>query len=498
MPRSTAPDTTDARVEDAQPQAPARSLKQIVLRNALGYSAGAFAGTFVSALRAAVSARYLPAGELGLWLGLQVLLNYAMNVHLGVLFGMARSVPLLRAASDDAGADEEKRVGFSFLVTVTSLVVVAAILRNVTIQDVEARRFGWETLALAIVMLLKSYFVTTMKAEKKFGALSRSMLVGALVGGASLFVIPRWSLDGLIWGLILQNVVEMITASRAEKLPRFGLSTRILREQFRVGAMTLAGNVGIIALMSVDRTAMLRCFGALETANYALGANIALLLPVAAAIPASVLTPHFFDKPGDAGYTLRLVLKPMTVVALVFAPVIAVGLVVLDAVVDWGWPHLAAGNVAAKVALVGTFPMMLVGTVTNVFYALDRQRLHLLVLAVGLLVSWGAALLLSETTGSIGGAAAGAAIGTTVYFVGSLLAAMRLLGCSTHDVLRQLGAVGRPLIVSCVVAVLYQWIASRYLSTTSIAYVALGCVVCTAFSAPLLLRVVRLVRRPSS
>src|ERR1019366_5908747 len=107
--------------------------------------------------------------------------SYAQNLHLGVIFGMFRSVPMLRARGDNAGAEEAKRTTLTFVLMVSGCATVALAVAILATPDVANRRYMFETGVLTFATLLKLHYVAVYKAESRFRDLSVSAAVGSVV-----------------------------------------------------------------------------------------------------------------------------------------------------------------------------------------------------------------------------------------------------------------------------------------------------------------------------
>jgi hypothetical protein len=80
------------------------------------------------------------------------------------------------------------------------------------------------------------------------------------------------------------------------------------------------------------------------------------------------------------------------------------------------WPNLVAGTGAAQCAMFATYPLVLIGLVTNVYYAHDKQGLHVVIVFVTAAIGFGLAHLGATLLGTITGAALGGAAGLFLYF----------------------------------------------------------------------------------
>jgi O-antigen/teichoic acid export membrane protein len=377
-----------------------------------------------------MTARLLPSEARGLWLGLQLIFSYAQNLHLGVAYGMLRGVPLLRARGDEDGAERAKQTTWTFMLIMGGVGSLGLALFLVVSERRQERGYYLLTGVLALLTLLKSYYVCAFKGESRFRELSISAALGSATSLATVAFIWIWGLYGLILGMIAQTVVEAAWLVRKERIPRLGIDLRTLRELLVVGAQTLLTALGSVFLAGVDRTIMLSRFGATDTGNYYLGANIAVLLPVVASLPANVLTPRFFETYGatSSGQALvPLVERPARAGSVLFAAVLGMIAIAIPPGVAHVFPQLTAGNDAARLATLGTFPVVMAGLLVNVFYAMDRQLVQLILLVISAgagFLSAHLAVLASPTLAAVAG---GAAAGLFLYYVLLVLAAYALM-----------------------------------------------------------------------
>jgi O-antigen/teichoic acid export membrane protein len=406
----------------------AMTVRSKLLRAAAEYSLGSALGLVGTIVRVGAAARLLPHDVVGLWLGLQLVLSYGQNLHFGVLFGMFRNVPLLRARGDEQGALRVKQSSLGFVLAASALAAVALVVALAVEHDAQRRRYLALTGALTLVTIIKSYYVTLYKGDNRFRELGISSAVGSTVSIATLVLIWSFGLGGLIVGMLAQAATELLYLIVRTAPIRPRLERVVIWEQLTIGFITLLLNVASVLLTSIDRTVMLRQLGTKQTGFYYLGANAIVLLPMIFAMPAAVLTPQFFERVGRGEPLLPLVERPVRVTATALAVLLGVGAFAVPPAVALIWPTLAPGNTATIFALVATYPLVLSGLVTNVFYALNRQVLSLVAVIAACTTSFLVATAATWAHPTIVSAAAGSAFGLFVYLVIVVLAAYQVAG----------------------------------------------------------------------
>ncbi len=194
-----------------------------LLRQSAIYTFGTFIVLTVSMGRAGIGARVMSTEEMGVWLGLQVFLGYVANFHFGVVFGMFRSVPLFLATERPDLAREELRTSRTFVTAVGAFLLLVGIVFG---RFLAAGR--WSDLmlasALAFTTLLRTWYTTAFKAEKRFNELSYAGMVGALVGLVCVVAIFKFGLTALLGGSVAQQSVEMLVLARKRDRLRPGIS----------------------------------------------------------------------------------------------------------------------------------------------------------------------------------------------------------------------------------------------------------------------------------
>ena len=488
-----------AEAEAAPAAAPAESLRKKLIRAAAQYSIGMLIAMMGSIARVGVTARLLSEEQNGIWLGLQLLLGYAGNLHLGSLYGMFRSVPIKRARGEHADAEREKGTAFTFVLVMTVIGALALLVLAPRIASPTSPRQVGLTMALLATNLLRMYFVTLVKSESRFKELSTSTGVGAVATLLGLLLVVKWRLDGLLMGMLAQQVVEVLYLASRTGIPKLAMERPILKEQLRVGLMTLLITVGVIAVTNADRTIMLRLCGTEATGLYYIGANVVILLPTLAAIPGAVLTPQYFERVGRGESLLPLVERPLRTMAYFCALTCAAGAVALPATVKISWPHHSPGVPAAICALFGTYPIVLAGLVSNVYYALDRQGLHVGILGVSAVLGYAfAAAGVMLMGGAITGAAAGAAVALFLYYAASTIGSLRLAGGTAPEAARlALETLGPAVWAAAMVAIVRVVFGADWLAgSLKVGALATGLV--TIAFVPLVPRAVRAFRGTSA
>ncbi len=468
------------------------SLGRRLLRSAAHFSAGQMVSMLASIVRIAISARVLSKETTGLWLGMQLVLSYGGSLHLGALLGLFRSVPMLRAKNDSAAARLEEQTSFAFVCGVSALSAAPLWWITHRVCPNAAPRQVAGVVALVVIGLFRAYFNTVIKAYSRFKDLAVGLAWGSAAAVLTLPLIVVFGLDGLIVSTGAQALVEIAILAGRLPPPGLGFSPAVLSSQIRVGALTLLTSLALLLLTTIDRTVMLERLGTEATGNYYIGANVMVLMPIVVAMPAAVLSPQFFERVGRNEDVQPLVERPVRLAALGFAALIGVGAAAIGPVCALFWPKLTGGSSAAQAALFATYPLVLAGLVSNVYYAHNRQGLHLVILVATAGMSFLLAHAGVSLTKTVTGAAAGAAIGLYLYFPASCCGAFFVLG-NVRAGIRLVGTTLPPIVYAAVVSIASQ-LASSHIHGSTLTQGAIATVLTSLLVSPLLWRARTLLR----
>jgi hypothetical protein len=145
--------------------------------------------------------------------------------------------------------------------------------------------------------------------------------------------------------------------------------------------------------------------------------------------------------------------RPVRAGSVAFAAVITIGCVAIPPVVAILWPGLASGNTAARLALLVTYPLVLSSLVTNVFYAMNRQVVQIVITLGGAAVAFGLAQAFVHIHPTIAAPVSGSVVGLWVYYLLIVLAAYKAMLGSIRAAVPLIGETLLPAIVGVALVV---------------------------------------------
>lgn len=172
-----------------------------IFRETVVYGVGTVLSQVLSALRGMMVAALLGPVEYGFWKVIQVGLDYLGYTHFGFMHGMARQIPLYRAAGESEKDHGTRQItlGMTLLTSLGAggLVILAAMPMAAEV------RLAWVGVACVLLPTQLFRFLHMIcLADGRFAVLSGA---NVLLAVASFIVmawwIPRWGLAGVFLGL---------------------------------------------------------------------------------------------------------------------------------------------------------------------------------------------------------------------------------------------------------------------------------------------------------
>ena len=395
-----------------------------VLNDIRFYSTAIVLTQIVTVVASILTRRLLGPVQMGVWVYLQVLLNYTEFSALGTTTAASLEIPLLNGKQDREGAQKVANAAFSFAL-ITSLGVAAA-----TLAYAFARRtalgqelfYGFLMAAVFVVLQrFNSLAITLVRADKQFVLAGKQMLYSSIVNIALIaFFSYRFKLYGFLAAMALSLIFNI-----AYLTWRAGIRVRFVADWPQMKALILFGFPLItIGLASTAFETMdplfIKHFLGFET----LGLYSVALMTInyLNAVPNSVgvvTISHLQEKVGESGDKAVLAgyLKKVDAgYGFLMALLIGGAWFMVPWLVRLALPDFVKGIPALQCLALSTFFTALIQGYTQLVYAIRKHHALLVITAVSCVVAAGTNLwAIMAGTGVIGIAAA-TVFSTFFYF----------------------------------------------------------------------------------
>jgi O-antigen/teichoic acid export membrane protein len=328
----------------------------------IGLAASQYAARAVLLARGLVGAVALGPAGFGAWNALNLILDYGAFASGGVLQGLDLRLPG-PTVRGEAGAARRLLAGaWSVVLAGGALFALLVVGALVTGRPVLLRGLGWGPpllmLAAALLQLAIQYHGSALRARGRFGAVSSSAAVQALLGGGlGIFLVVRHGIPGLLWGWLAGTLVALVWLRRAAPdVPLRPGAARAGVAMVRGGFVVFASFLVSLVLRSLDRVAFVHFGKAEHLGAYSLGlmaAGLVLYLPEAAG---TVFYPRIVaaaDGALDPAVVRAQVLRAQRALTVLMPPAVAVAMVWVGPVLTAWMPRYAEAIGAVRLLAVG-------------------------------------------------------------------------------------------------------------------------------------------------
>ncbi len=337
-------------------------------------------------------ARILGPGLFGLWNGLQVILVYGANVHLGVLHAIAREIPLSRGRGDLDQIPRLARV--SMTVSLLASLVVGALLfaigASLDPALVEARALKLMA-AVLVVQQLFLFYQFLLRAQDDFAFLSKVLVIAAILELlASVGLVLRLGFDGIFYGFLISGGAVVVICFVAERriVSQLQLDMLLIGNLIRIGFPIMLTGLSYNLLTTIDRVMIIKFLGRQALGYYALGPLAITAIGYLPVTINQVMYPKFGERYGATGDPKSLsgfVRVPTLVTAYVMAGVLGLAFLGLP-IITLLLPKFAPGIPAARILFAGFYFLSLVGSSANLLLTINRQVQYLVALSMAVVL----------------------------------------------------------------------------------------------------------------
>jgi O-antigen/teichoic acid export membrane protein len=369
----------------------------------LGHDVGLVASsTFISAaaraLAGIVAARYVPPAGLGLYAAILLLPTYGSFLHLGVLDGLQRDIPIRLGQGD---ADSVRRIAATaqaWVILVAGALAGAILLGASRFLDprLEAGLTGLVASAFLVFegMYAQQYLTQTYRATRSFRSLASIQVAVAVLFLAATPLVAIWHVHGLWYRTALVAVVEGALLWRFRPIRTGAKWCRDeLRRLLATGFPIFASNLVGVAWVALDRGLVLAVFGTRGLGLYSLSVAVSgVLATVTISLKLASLPSigHEYGRRPDVRGATRVLLGPLLKGVLLLCAATALTWIALPTAVRLVLPAYVDGVPAARWGAVCASVESLM-VVTNVLVVLNRAWVYGIAYLVGMVV-YGAAV----------------------------------------------------------------------------------------------------------
>ena len=367
---------------------------------------------------ALIAARKLGPATWGTWQLLYLILAYSSFIHLGVINGMNREIPVLNGRGDQNSVNLIRAVSLG-TVSVSSImagfvIFIFALTTDAITATVPLR---WMPMLL-IIYLLHRYLEVYLRSDKSFGHVSLQQLFLAIVFPTiAIPLLITQKLPGYIIGQIIAiflTCLFIIMTSSLHLRVRFSVSESI--RLLRIGFPIMTAGILYALMMTVDRVVISTFLTIQQLGYYSLSILVMGSLTLIPMVVGQQIYPRMAEAWGRASKCKELTpwIRRQVIMSIsLTAPMILVAYIILPPTVKHFLVEYTSGISAMKITLVAPLFWGLTSAFGNFLNTVDKQSYLLLFQILAVCFN----IVLNIVFIRVGLGITGVAIGTTLAFI---------------------------------------------------------------------------------
>lgn len=305
--------------------------------------------------------------QMGVWVGLQVLLSYSKYSNLGLGNAAGREIPFEKGRGHLERAERIRNSSYTFTLVSAAVLSVVMVAGAVFFRRRYGDLFFYSLLSLAALSFFQrasTFCISLLRAEKQFSFINRFNVLSALVNaGLTVGLIMAFGLYGYYAAMILSFVFNFYYV-RCFSGVKFGLSWewRELGPLFTMGLGLIASNALFTFFCSVDKISIGSFLGFKELGLYSLLIMVSSLVIAFPNNLGIIVFPYLNEMHGsssDQNRLRKLVTYPTFFMAIYVPMVIGLIWIFGSPLVQLFLPKYAEGIPAMKIGLFATLFMIL-------------------------------------------------------------------------------------------------------------------------------------------
>lgn len=375
---------------------------------------------------------------------MNVIVGYGANAHLGLLHGMNKLIPALRADRDANRLHAIKDSVFWFNLLLGGAAACLAFSASYWVSDTYSTALRIVS-SIVFVQMIFTYLFCLLRAESRFRLVSAGMALFAGLSAALVIIfgyLHPEPLYGALWGLFGANVLSIaFWVIAADYKFRFRIEMPEIRESFYLGIPLIVLGIIDMCFLSVDRWIIAAKFGPKDLGYYAIAIMLVNILGLAANSLSNVLFPHMVEKYAatqSASGMDKVLLLPLNAVAAAMPLVILGAIIILPLFITTLLPKYIPSIPLLDIMLPAAFFSSISAIAGTYLISINRQGSLIKIQ----LVSMAVAASLDFAFVALGFGAKGVAYGTFIgYFVSGLGYTGIAVYCSTLTLSRTLSVI---------------------------------------------------------
>lgn len=393
---------------------------------------------------------YTPA-QLGIWNLMNVLLSYSANMHLGVLHGMNKLIPVYKAKNENRNEN----------LLVSSIFWFNIILAIITLIGFAISAFYFEVsfkIPLLIIGLasfcqqLFAYYFSLLRSNEKFKIVSIGTAMLSLVTLFFIFIltsVSKYKIEAGLFSIVIANILVVIYFHNSQKIIINEFDSNVIKKALITGLPLIIIGILDTLLITVDRWLIASNYSKNLLGNYALGVMTSSLISVIPGVISSVIYPKLIQKHtenNDLKQFAKLVIQPIKTIWILMFLLTGFSLIIIPFLIINYLPKYSDSISLVELFIIGAYFFSSSFTVGSVIIAINKQKtiIYLQILVIVFILTTD--LIIIKNNLSIELVALGTIIGYFIYGFGYNIIAFYHLKINSNNFLKLLFQLILPFV----------------------------------------------------
>lgn len=397
----------------------------------------------------------------GIWQGAKLVLQYGANLHLGVQNGMHRELPILRGRGELDQQTAIINVTFTFSLIIATLASLGTLFSTFIISMSSELVLMLRLVAVMLFLqYIQSFYGFLFRANNEFNIVSQVAIIDGIGNLASVILVFFFGLLGFLGGQVLRLLLGTFYSWRKSTyIIGWRWDNRVLKSLIAIGFPIMLMIFANVIFATIDRLLILKFLDAQSLGFYSLGSLIFAPLLMILTASNSVMYPRFAERYGKTSSPCSLkqyITIPTECLATLISILIGVICVALPFLVRVFLPEYSEGIMAAQILIFGLFFYAIAGMAGNMLLTINKQIARLGILLASALLNFVFSYAALQLGYGIAGVAVGTSLSYFVFFLTSIVAAMRYTRASYVEIGRLLLKILSPIF--CIGSVIASYI----------------------------------------
>ena len=373
---------------------PAGSGHKKLFKDAVVLTGGTYLARGVQILAGFIRAKYLGPSLFGLWNGLTIIQNYSAYTTGGLGQALNRELPMMLGRRDEAGVERVNSAVAAVYLSQGLIFLAGLIGVGLLVWPTAGPEVGLGLMAVGLLVLMDRFFEyleMILMAHLEFGAVSLGPVIWwSCHLGLFFLLVPRWGIYGFYVVAVVSfasNVIYWLIACRRFLPSRLKFDWPEIWRLVKVGFPFQMGMALETVFVSADRIMIVTFLGVTKLGYYAVGVMVTATLQEVPLIMSAILMPRLFRRYGEDESldTIKPFLFFPTMIMALAAPALLVSVsLLLPVILEVFLPKYLPALPAFKYLLFAAMFSSMASNTYSVLFALNRQRLIILVNACGI------------------------------------------------------------------------------------------------------------------